>query len=145
MRFRGAINQHHESESARVMKAQNPVAETDLDMIMLAQRLLPGCDAQAARHPEMNHERLFPDIQQQIFAASGDRAHGPAADPAGQVVSDRVAKARLMYGNRADSPVENMGFNSATRGFDFGQFRHLVLGVVSMQNARCYKKVCDPA
>jgi len=143
--FRGTINQHHETESARVMKAQNPVAKTDLEMVMLAKRLLPGSDTQTAGHPQMHHERLRADIQQQILAAAGDRAHDLAAKPAGQIVGNRVAQARLVYGNRADLPVENMGFNTAARGFDFGQFRHLVLDVVSMQNARCYKKVCHPA
>ena len=69
MHFRSLPGPEHRAEAPRVPQAQDPGAEIQVDMIVLAGRGSGGHQAQAARHAQVQDQVAVAAVEQQVFAA----------------------------------------------------------------------------
>ncbi len=113
------------TEAPRVAQPQGvPGREADVHVVVDAGRRVARNDTDVARHAEVQDGRAAGRVDQEILRAPlyrGDRLPGQALV---HVLADRPAQAPLANRDVRDRLADDMGFDAAAAGFDFGQFGH---------------------
>jgi hypothetical protein len=124
------INQIHEAEAARIMKAQAKAAlGPQQDMIMglgdWSGRSPWFIDAETARHAEMREpDQAVIEADQQVLAAPLDVLNLPPGEPFRQSRRQWEAQVGTPLLNVRDPLSGQRGEQAAADGFDLGKLRH---------------------
>ena len=115
----------HEAKAARIPEPyQRAVFQDELEMVVRRDWSGLVRDEQASRHSQVNNERARAAVDQQIFAAAGERPDGGAGDDPGQQPRDAETKAAVANNGSPDALADHKPFEAASRGLNFGEFRH---------------------
>ena len=118
----------HDTEAARVGKAQGLPGKQQVEMIVLFRRQVGRYETQVARHPEMDDQRsldaLPPTVDQQVFAAPAHRDDPATGQQVEQGARDLVAQLRRPDQRTDDDLPAQFRLYPAPTDFHLRQFRH---------------------
>ena len=127
------------AEAARVVQTQAlPALQHDIHMVVLAQRRIGGDHTQLPRHAQVQQGGTRLHIEQQVFGPPPHRCHRLAGEQGRQFVGHRPAQRGIADNQGVDAPAFHRGRDAATRGFDFGQFRHGQCALRGAQHSRAW-------
>lgn len=129
MREHGSVARvvpQHCAEAARIVVAQRPVLELQVDVIVAIRSVLrAGIEkAEISRHAQVNDERAAPEIEQQVFATPRDRNQLGAGDALPEFVGHTPSQSGFTHDSVANGSPEYALLEAATNDFDLGEFRH---------------------
>ena len=109
-------------------ETQHPAGvEHDIDMSVLAGRLVRRSQPQTARHAQVNEQHPALAVEQQVFCAPRDRSEASSRQLFRKRIRNRPAQATLAHVDPNDSPIEHMRLHTTARGLDFGKFGQISL------------------
>ncbi len=118
------LRPEHSTETAWIAQPQAPVAEDQVDVVVLAGRRVWGQDAQAARHAQVQDEGAVGETQQQVLGAPLHLAQLSPCQPLRQRSGDGPAQAAFADHHCAHAPAFDERGDPPAGGLHFGQFRH---------------------
>jgi len=123
MRPRFVRRPQHCTEAPRIAQPQYPVAEREVDVVVLFRRRAWRQQPQASRHPQVHEDRSVAAVEQEVLAAP---AHGRDASPGERANVRRhgPAQARLAHLHGRDRAAGDAAREAASGHFDFGKLGH---------------------
>ena len=114
------------AEAARIMKAQQLAAiEFEIDVIVLHRRRKTVQHPESAGHTQVQQQAIaIVEQQQQVLGAALYLIDSPAHQALFEIVRDRPAQAAIPHPHGCQPTADDVGFDAAADGFDFGEFGH---------------------
>ena len=114
---------HHRTKAARVVQAQGATIGHEIEVIVRAGRRRGHLHRQAARHAQVQQERVpATEIEDQVLGAPREALHH-SADQCVRLAAQRPAQG-LADADRGHGGTCQRLTQAAAGGFDFGKFRH---------------------
>jgi hypothetical protein len=125
----GGGRPENRTEPARIAISEyDPVAEAQIDMIVLFASWRFCENAKAAGHPEMNDQGIGADAEQEVFTPPVDSIDRLSDQLESKIGGNRPPQATVVEAYPRHFLPLYVRRYTATRRLDFGKFRHGICG-----------------